>query len=138
MNSSLYLIDTSIWILLFRRQPPRDLANKVQELIAANTAAFNQIVKLELLAGARSQQDYSRVSDRLESLVSLPIRDTTWATAGKLIYSLRRSGVTASLPDIIIASTAIEGSAIVLHADADFDRIAALSDLQVESYARTA
>lgn len=47
---------------------------------------------------------------------------------------LRRQGSIFPGADVIIAQAAVGHRAILLHADADFDRIAQYQPLQVESY----
>lgn len=130
----LYLIDTSVWVLVLRRRPPPQLAERVRSLIDADAAAFNEMVRLEILVGCRERREFEMMASLLEGLVRLPIGEATWGRAAELGFDLRRRGVIASTPDLIIAASALEGEAVLLHADSDFDRIAAPSGLRVESY----
>jgi predicted nucleic acid-binding protein len=133
-----YLLDTSFWIRAYRRRPVPAIDDRFRELVAANTAAVNEIVRLEILVGVRSSQEMDEVQDALGGLITLPLDPATWAAAAHLGFELRPRGVVTSLPDLIIAASAITKGCTLLHADRDFDRIAEHSPLRVESYADTA
>ncbi len=135
MSNHLYLLDTSIWVLVLRRQPPGQLAQRVQALVEGNAAAVNQIVRLEVLAGCKTPREYSDLDDKLKGLAGLEIGQGTWDRAASLAFDLRRRGTTPSVPDVIIAASAVENDAVLVHADSDFGLIAANSDLRVESFA---
>lgn len=134
MSEHLHLIDSSVWVRIFRRPPSSNLAGRVDELLA-RTAAINGVLKVEILSGARNEAEFQDYLETLGSLIQLAIVDETWERTGQLGFALRRRGLTASIPDLVIAASAIEHDAVLLHADADFDRIAAHTALKVESHA---
>jgi predicted nucleic acid-binding protein len=90
-----------------------------------------------MLVGCRTPQEYAVNDQRFRGLIQLPIEPFVWEAAAGLGYALRRRGVTTALPDLLVAASALEHDAIVVHADADFDKIAEHSDLRVESYAQS-
>ncbi len=120
---------------MYRRDPPVAVAQRVEELIRERLAASNSVVELELVIGCRTPDETSQVRTNLAGLRDLQILRATWNRAASLGFELRRKGVTASVPDLLIATSAIEYDAVLLHADGDFDDIARHSDLRVESYA---
>ena len=132
--SDLCLLDTSIWVLLLRRHRSGDLVARTTELIQAGYGATNGVVKLEVLVGCRDEADFELAERRLSAVADLPLTAATWRIAAVLGFRLRRKGITTSIPDLIIAACAMENDALLVHADADFDRIALNSDLRVESY----
>ncbi|MDO8617039.1 MAG: PIN domain-containing protein [Dehalococcoidia bacterium] len=138
MSQHLYLLDSSILVVAERKNPPQALLDRISPLIRARTAAVNEIVTLEVLVGYRTQEQLSTARSRLRTLIQLPITVATWDQAADLGFALRRSGVVVNLPDLIIAASAIEHDAVLLHADSDFDLIAQNSQLRVESYAGAA
>ena len=111
------------------------LDERVRAILAQRGAATNEAIKLELLVGCRTAEEYKSLGDRLVGILQLPVRTSTWKAAAALGFRLRRGGLVVSFPDLIIAASAIEHDAVLLHADRDFDRIAANSDLRVESHA---
>lgn len=134
MTEQLYLIDTSVWVEVLRRTAQPGLSTRVRDLIAARSAASNRIVELEILVGARDEFRFGEYQRRLGALIALEINDSVWVRAARTGYELRRKGVTTSVPDLIIAATAMVHGAVVVHVNGDFDRIAEHSDLRVESY----
>jgi predicted nucleic acid-binding protein len=87
--------------------------------------------------GCRNEADYAQNAADFAGFIDFPIRTSTWHSATALGFKLRRAGFAPSVPDLVIAASAAERKATVLHADADFDLIADNSDLQVESWARS-
>ena len=104
-------------------------------MLQERTAATNGIVKVEILSGARDGQQFRDYAETLGSIHQLPVDEDTWLLAARLGYGLRRTGIVVSTPDLVIAASAIQSEAVLVHADSDFDRIAESSDLRVESYA---
>lgn len=134
MSEEVRLLDSSIWISIRRRQANRALIERVATLTAGEQVLCNEIVKLEVLVGSRDKQEFARNEFEFIAVEMCPITARTWSIAADLGYSLRRRGVSPSVPDTIIAASAIEHEAVLMHADRDFDLIATHSDLRVESY----
>lgn len=93
------------------------------------------MVMMEVLTGCRDEPEYQLVRGTLRSVERLEMTEETWESATWLGFSLRRKGLSVRAPDLIIAACAIEHSAVLVHADSDFDLIAQHTELQVESYA---
>ena len=102
--------------------------------MAARSVATNDVIRVEMLVGCRTPQEYAINDQRFRGLNQLAIARDIWDAAAGLGFALRRRGVTTAFPDLLIAASALQHSAIVVHADADFDLIAQHSDLRVESY----
>lgn len=135
MSSHLFLLDTSVWIHLNRRNPPERILHRADSLISANLAAFNQVIRSEVLIGCRTEREYLANDAQIGGLRELTLHQPVWDAAANLGYALRRKGLTVALPDLLIAASALEHEAVVVHADSDFDKIAAQSDLRTESFA---
>ena len=135
MTQHIYLVDSSVWIRLFRRSPPKNMAERVDDLLERQVAATNGLITVEIVSGATNEKEFADSSATLGALHQLSLNDRTWSRAARLGYDLRRRGLTCLTPDLVIAASAIEHGAVLVHADADFDRIAANSGLAVESFA---
>ena len=135
MSEHIYLVDSSVWIRLFRRSPPKNMAERVDDLLERQVAATNGLITVEIVSGATNEKEFADSSATLGALHQLSLNDRTWSRAARFGYDLRRRGLTCLTPDLIIAASAIEHGAVLVHADADFDRIAANSGLAVESFA---
>ncbi len=115
------LIDTSAWIPALRKGGSTRARNMVSRLIAENRAATAGIIKLELLAGTKTEKEYRELKEELEALVQLQITTDVWDRASHIAYRLRRKGVTVPTVDALIAALAAENDCKLLHADRHFD-----------------
>lgn len=119
-----YLIDKSAYTR--RRQPAVEAA--ISTLIVSNQAATCEIIALELLYSARNLSDYERISRDLHALRWLTTTTTVLTAALELQHSLAQRGQhRLPIPDLIIAATAAEHNAVLLHYDRDFELIAAIT-----------
>lgn len=133
MDNNLVLVDTSVWILALRKSPVPAVRDEVEDLLAANRVAIVPMVRLELLGGTRSPQEFTRLKSRLGALHQIPAEESTWDMAERLSFELRRQGKIIPYTDILIGSAAILSSALLLHADRHFDLMAEDTDLNVRS-----
>lgn len=135
MSSSLYLIDSSVWLeVLARGREAPKLRGRVDQLLEQDRAATTGMVRLEVLGGARSEGEYRRLAELFSALHQLPVEEGTWSEAAWLGFQLRRRGVTVPFTDLLIAAAAMHGGAVLLHQDRHFDVIAANAPLVVESH----
>lgn len=59
--------------------------------------------------------------------------EKTWSDATRIFFELRKKGITVrSSIDCCITQIALEHDALLLHKDADFDRIASIRPLRFE------
>jgi predicted nucleic acid-binding protein len=131
-----YLVDSSAWIEYLRRTGSRaDL--QVTELVerAAPAAGVTEPVIMELLAGARDSTDFRKLRLLTTAMPLCGIDPVCDYTEGAALYKLlRNEGLTLpSITDCLIAAIARRRDATVVHADADFDRIAARYPVRVMS-----
>ena len=135
MPSDLFLVDTSIWLEVL---PPgrnnQSVRDRIDELLAADHVATTGMVRLELLGGARSHEEWDRLSRLLQALHQLPVTEAQWQEAAHMGFLLRRQGISVPFTDLLIGAVSIESSAVLLHRDRHFDLIASQLPLQVESY----
>jgi len=123
-SNRLTLIDTSAWILALRKESSSRARSEVDRLIEKDLAATTGIVKLELLCGARTNDEYKELKQDLDALVQLQITQETWDRASHLAYRLRRKGLTVPSVDVLIVAVAAENGCNLIHADHHFDLIA--------------
>ena len=132
-GQGLYLVDTSAWIFALRRTPNETIRRRIYGLGQQDALATCGVVELELLGGAANQREFERLEDQLKGLRRLLVEESDWNSAARLAFSLRRAGVTVPYLDLLLSALALRHSAVLVHADRDFDVIAGHSDLQVES-----
>ena len=129
------LIDTSIWINVLGKKQSANYANELQELIAGRDIALTRFQQLELLQGCKSEKEWLRLSEYLEGQDYLETRSSTWKSAARIFYELRKKGITVRSPiDCCIAQIAIERRVLLIHDDRDFAVIAERFPLQHQRF----
>jgi predicted nucleic acid-binding protein len=119
------LVDTSAWIHFLR--PDGDAASRarVAAHLAAGSACWCPIVRLELWNGAGGDRE-KKVLREFERLIpELAITTEVWNEACDLARRCRAAGVSAPATDVLIAACARHHGARLEHADSDFDLIEA-------------
>ena len=116
------LVDTSVWIDIFRDRTGKIVKNfKVK--IGSENCVLSRFNQLELLPGAKDEKEWELLADYLSTQYYLEADDSTWQAAARIFFDLRRKGVTINSPvDCCIALIATEHEAILLHRDKDFEK----------------
>lgn len=124
------LVDTSAWVEFLRATAaPADIA--VQEALAGEIATCDP-VRMELLAGARTDRELSSLRSLLSRAVHLPTAASDYEEAALLYRRTRAAGLTVRRQiDCLIAAIAIRHSVMLLHADRDFTSLAECSALRI-------
>ncbi|MBN1444429.1 MAG: PIN domain-containing protein [Planctomycetes bacterium] len=129
MMSPLVLVDTSVWIEVFRRLDPLDL-EPIVDLEAVVTCLP---VVQEVLQGFREETAH-RVAR--EAILSFPVLEDPLGLgvveeAVDLYRTARRQGISLrSSVDCLIAATALRHDCEVLHRNRDFAALARVSRLR--------
>jgi predicted nucleic acid-binding protein len=126
------LVDSSVWIAVFRRDRPLDLTAVVD---------FDDVVTClpviqEVLQGFRDEAAFRKARAAMLSLpaVDAPLDQAVFDAAVDLYRQARRAGVTVrSSVDCLIAASAIRHGLTVLHRDRDYSALAKVSALTARS-----
>ncbi len=115
---------------LTRRDTRPEVRSVLEPLLLAGRIATCGIVDLELLFSARDPAGYQRLSSALQGMPRAPITESVLERALEVQSQLasRSQHRSVPLPDLIVAACAELRGLTVLHYDADFDRIASLTD----------
>ncbi len=127
------LIDTSAWIFALKKNFHPFIKERIEKILTESDVAINGIIELELFGGTRTEKEYDRLKSRLDALYCIDTTKSLWDEASKLAFDLKRKGTNVPYTDILIAASAIQERAVLLHADSHFDTIAKHSDLKIES-----
>jgi len=128
-----FLIDTSAWIFALKKNFHPFIKERIFQILSESDVATNGIIELELLGGAKTEQEYNRLKSRLDALYYIESTKSLWDSSSHIAFDLKRNGVHVPYTDIFIAASAIQEEMILLHADSHFDTIAKYSSLKVES-----
>jgi predicted nucleic acid-binding protein len=122
------LFDTSALILAAHHP---GAADELRETIMAGRLAITDIVVVEYLNGARNLAEYDRYAWSLDAAVRLRAEPADWDRVLAVHRLLAATGAghqrSVSVPDLVIASVAERHGAVLVHYDADYDRIAAIT-----------
>lgn len=123
------LVDTSVWIEVFRK-PSRLRLESVVELDEIVTCLP---VIQEVMQGFLDERSFRVARDAMSAfpVIESPLRSILFEEAAQLYRSARRAGVTIrSGVDCLIAACAIRHELPVLHHDRDFSLLAQVSPLE--------
>lgn len=114
---------------LARRETRPEVRDVVEPLLLAGEIAICGIVQLELLFSATDRETYRLLTKALRGMPRVDIDQACFDRAlevqGMLAESSQHRAV--PLPDLLVAAAAEQAGLVVLHYDADFDRIAELT-----------
>lgn len=123
------LIDTSVWIEVFKRKAPLDLG----ELVDFDDVVTCLPVVQEVLQGFRDETAHRKARQAMYSLaiVDSPLEQEVFDAAIELYRAARRAGITIrSSVDCLIAASANRHGLEVLHRDRDYPALAKVSSLR--------
>jgi predicted nucleic acid-binding protein len=119
-----YLADKSALARLGLEAVARHLVPLLEEGLVATCA----IIDLEVLYSARSGRDYEAILAERCGFEDVPITPDVMRAAVHTQRRLARRGQhRVPIPDLIIAAVAASASLTLLHYDADFEQIAAVT-----------
>lgn len=118
-----YLADKSA---LTRRETRREVREIVEPLLLAGAIATCGIIDLELLYSAAGPSVYAELAVTLRALPRIPVTEAVVDRALEVqgLLAERSQHRAIPLPDLLISACAEAADLIVLHYDADFDRVA--------------
>jgi predicted nucleic acid-binding protein len=96
----------------------------VEQLVLNGSAAWCEIIRLELWAGVRSDQERAGLNALNQSLPLLPINVDVWNRAVTYASQARAAGITAPANDLLIYACAKYHSCGIDHSDHHFDLLA--------------
>jgi predicted nucleic acid-binding protein len=121
-----YLADKSA---LTRRNTRPEVRETLEPLLLASEVATCGVVDLELLYSATSRATYRALSEALRGMPRAPMDDACVGRALEVqgMLAERSQHRAVPLPDLLVAACAERAGLVVLHYDADFERIAELT-----------
>lgn len=127
------IVDTSVWIDLLRGNEAPGAERAARLIEDGAPVALTDVVLAEVLQGLASEREARRVERHFRAfpIVRLEGLDD-FVLAAELYRRARRAGVTVRKTlDCLIAAPCVRTGAPLLHADADFDRLASCTELRI-------
>lgn len=125
------LFDTGVWTWARDRRFPY-LAEWFNAEVEADRVLVCDLVVLELTRLAPNEDRARGVAERLDAFESVPMPSTLWARAREVQLLLAPDGNHRRVPpaDLLLAAAAEAAGVPLVHYDRDYDRLAAVTDLQ--------
>ena len=124
------LIDTSAWIEYLRKTGSR--TNIAVRQTLDNDAQICDVIRMEILAGARNQQHVTQLEKLLARATTIKTEPVDYDNAASIYRACRKLGVTIRAQiDCLIAAIAIRTNTKIIHHDSDFDAIAQVTKLKI-------
>lgn len=133
MSNDVFLIDTSAWLLALRKDFIPEVKELIDRLLRDGVVITTGIIKLGIIGGAGTQDEFQRLKSRFNALDDIRTDDSIWQKACELGFELRRKGITVPHTDILIAACALQSESVIVHADTHFDLMARHAGIKVES-----
>jgi predicted nucleic acid-binding protein len=128
------LVDTSVWIEVFRKRPRL----RLDEVVDFDDVVTCLPVRQEVLQGFDDERAFVLARDAMSALpiVDDPLVADVFDEAVRLYRAARRAGFTIrSGVDCLIAASALRHHLSVLHCDRDYDVLARVSPLEARNVA---
>ena len=124
------LIDTSAWIEYLCKTGSRTNV-EVRRTLNID-AQICDVIRMEILAGARDQQHVTQLEKLLARATTIKIEPVDYDNAAAIYRACRKLGVTIRAQiDCLIAAIAIRTNTKIIHHDSDFDAIAQVTKLKI-------
>ncbi|GDX33798.1 ribonuclease VapC11 [Actinomycetes bacterium] len=124
------LIDTSAWIEYLRQTGSRTNI-EVRRTLNID-AQICDVIRMEILAGARDQQHVTQLEKLLARATTIKTEPVDYDNAAAIYRACRKLGVTIRAQiDCLIAAIAIRTNTKIIHHDSDFDAIAQVTKLKI-------
>ena len=120
------LIDTSSWIDALRHDGDAAIRTRVAGLLRDGTAAWCDMVRLELWNGLRGAAERKQMEGLEAAVTNLATTDEVWARARRLARRARAKGIAVPGADLVIAACAWTHGAEMEHDDAHLAALASL------------
>ena len=127
------VVDTSVWIDVLRGTDSAAAGRCVELIEDGAPVAITDVILAELLQGVRSDSDAAVLERQMRAFPVLRLETLDdFSLAARLYRTARAAGVTINKTiDCLIAAPCVRTGASLLHADADFDRLASCTALRV-------
>jgi predicted nucleic acid-binding protein len=129
----LIVVDTSVWIDFLGGRRTRQASRCAELIETGEPVALTDVILAEVLQGVASDAEAELVERHLRAFPVLRLESLDdFALAASLYRDARRQGVTVRKTlDCLIAAPCVRTGSPLLHADADFDRLASCTPLRI-------
>jgi predicted nucleic acid-binding protein len=126
------VVDTSVWIDVLRGADSPTVSRCIELIEDGAPIALTDVILTEILQGVQSDREARLVERHMRAFPILRLESLDdFSLAAQLYRRARQAGVTIGKTiDCLVAAPCIRTGASLLHADADFDRLASCTPLK--------
>ncbi len=124
------LVDSSVWIELFRRDGNVAVSLAVENLVSEFAAVLCGPVKMEVLGGARPNEE-TRILGLFDLVPYVSESEKLWDQTALFYQRLRNAGITVPWVDAMIAGIAVRRGYRVYAQDKHFQTMADMGFLEL-------
>ena len=129
------LVDTSVWLLAFRRRAPaHPSVDELRRLVTAGRAALIGPVRQEVLSGIRDTKTFDRVRDLLGSFPDETITTEDYEQTAEFFNTCRAKGLQGSNTDFLLCSVSVRHGIPLLTTAVDFSRYARVAPVALHPF----
>jgi predicted nucleic acid-binding protein len=116
------LVDTSVWSLALRRNPPADSpeVSELIELIREVRIRMIGPVRQELLSGVKSRAQFQKLRNHLRAFPDLEVTTRDYESASEFFNICRGKGIQGSNTDFLICAISARHKIPIFTTDGDF------------------
>lgn len=118
------LVDTSVWVDFFRGRLAPDVYAQLAEGIRLRTAAITDIIRHEIVVGARDHQQMATLRRLLVPLPCLRVADEDLEALEEFAWDVRRKGLQGKYTDVTIAFLCVRHRLPLMAVDDYFAQLA--------------
>ena len=130
------LVDTSIWLLAFRRsnkpQSPR-LLHELEELIRESRVEIIGPIRQEILSGISERHDFDELRKAMKSFPDITLESSDFERAAEILNACRAVGIQGSDRNFLLCAVAESRKLALFTTDKDFQRYANHCNLHFHS-----
>ncbi len=116
------LVDSNVWIAAWKGGHP-EVQRQLGLLIEAGETTINELIRTELLQGARDREHQKKLSTLLEPIPVAHLSPEIWQAAPPYFLDCREKGITLTTIDCLIAVHALERKVRLWSLDQIFERL---------------
>ncbi|MGM0366649.1 MAG: type II toxin-antitoxin system VapC family toxin [Actinomycetota bacterium] len=129
MGSQKIIVDTSVWIEYFKNN--KEYAPFIDDNLNLENILITGIIISELLQGVKGSKEYDMLSSSIVAIPYIECIYEDWVKTGKMLYDLRKKGISIPLTDALIAAIALRNNASVWTLDKYFKGISLVTTLDI-------
>jgi len=117
------LVDTCVWSQVLRRKNPnRELTNKLKDLIKDGRVSILGPIRQELLSGISDVEQFKKLNESLTSFEDIPLKSEYFIKAAEFSNICRGKGIQGATTDFLICAVAFLQNLLIFTTDTDFKK----------------